>query len=252
MWCTAAYRLSRRIWLQCRTALALAAAMKNRILRALSSKEYRILAPHLKPLLVPKGTVLYEIGEKIRDVFFPEDAMISYLSGTVDGETLEVSVIGNEGVVGIASLFGESAAFRAVVQIPGRGYSMKRDTLLREFRRHEGLHRLLLHYTNALVVQVAQAAVCNKFHTVEERFCRWLLMAHDCSASDTIPMTQESLARVLGSRRASVSVVAAGFQRRAAIRYSRGVIRILDRKCLESAACECYETISAAHSKVDA
>src|SRR5438132_3048657 len=198
--------------------------MKNRILKALSSKEYRIIAPHLKPLLLPKGTVLYEVGERISDVYFPEDAMISYLSGTAEGESLEVSVIGNEAVVGIASLLGESTAFRAVVQIPGRAYSMKREVLRREFRRYEGLHRVLLHYINALLVQVAQTAVCNKFHSVEERFCLWLLMAHDRSAADTLPMTQEALARILGSRRASVSVVAAGFQKRGAIRYSRGMI----------------------------
>jgi CRP-like cAMP-binding protein len=232
--------------------VALQRFMNNRILKALSSKEYRIVGPQLKPVMLSKGTVLYEVGESISDVYFPEDAMISYLSGTADGETLEVSVIGNEGVVGIGSLLGESTAFRALVQIPGRAYSMKRDVLRREFRRHEGLHRLLLHYMNALVVQVAQTAVCNKFHSVQERFCRWLLMAHDRSASDTLPMTQEALARVLGSRRASVSVVAAGFQKRGAIRYSRGIIRILDRKHLETESCECYETISAAHSKVDA
>jgi CRP-like cAMP-binding protein len=186
--------------------------------------------------------VLYEVGERISEVHFPDDAMISYLSGTAEGESLEVSVIGNEGVVGIASLLGESTAFRAVVQIPGRAYSMKREVLRREFKRHEGLHRLLLHYTNALIVQLAQTAVCNKFHSVEERFCRWLLMAHDRSVADTLPMTQEALARVLGSRRASVSVVAAAFQKKGAIRYSRGMLRILDRKHLEAASCECYES----------
>jgi len=234
-----------------RTALKLAAAMKNRILKALSSKDYRVIAPHLKPISLAKGRVLYEVGEKIAEVFFLDDGMVSYLSGTADGETLEVSVIGNEGVVGIAAILGDSTAFRAVVQIAGHAYSVKRDILRREFKRCEGLNRILLHYTNALVVQVAQTAVCNKFHSVQERFCRWLLMAHDCSAGDTVSLTQEEVARVLGSRRASVSVVAAGFQKKGAIRYSRGVIRILDRKFLESSSCECYETIAAAHSKVD-
>src|SRR5439155_25352546 len=213
--------------------------MKNRILKALSSKDYRILAPHLKPISLPKGKALYEVGEKIDEVYFLEDGMVSYLSGTAEGETLEVSVIGNEGIVGIASILGDSTAFRAVVQIPGRAHSVKRDILRREFKRCEGLNRVLLHYTNALVIQVAQTAVCNKFHSVQERFCRWLLMAHDRSSSDTIPMTQESVARVLGSRRASVSVVAASFQKKSAIRYSRGMIRILDRKYLEAASCEC-------------
>jgi len=192
--------------------------------------------------------VLYEVGERISEVYFPDDAMISYLSGTAEGESLEVSVIGNEGVVGIASVLGESTAFRALVQIPGSAYSMKGEVLRREFKRYEGLHRILLHYTNGLIVQLAQTAVCNKFHSVEERFCRWLLMAHDRSAGDTLPMTQEALARVLGSRRASVSVVAASFQKKGTIRYSRGMMRILDRKDLEASSCECYETISAAHS----
>jgi CRP-like cAMP-binding protein len=225
--------------------------MKNRILKALPSKEYRLIAPHLKQVNLAQGTVLYEAGERIADVYFPDEAMISYLSGTADGQTLEVCIIGNEGVVGIASLLAEAAAFRAVVQIPGRAYAMKRDSLRKEFKRSDTLHRVLLHYTNAVLIQVAQTAVCNKFHSVEERLCRWLLMAHDRSSSDQIPLTQESLARVLGTRRASVSVTASAFQKKGAIRYSRGIIRILDRKYLLNSSCECYETISAAHSKVD-
>jgi CRP-like cAMP-binding protein len=215
-------------------------------------KEYRLLVPQLKPVELAQGVVLYEAGERIRDVYFPEEATaVSYLSSTTDGETLEVGVIGNEGVVGVTSLLAETTAFRAVVQLPGRAYTMKRDVLRREFKRCEAFHRILLHYTNALLVQIAQTAVCNKFHSVEERFCRWLLMAHDRSVVDHVPLTQEALARVLGSRRASVSVTASAFQKKGAIRYSRGVIRILDRKRLESASCECYETIAAAHSRID-
>ncbi|HLH30407.1 MAG TPA: Crp/Fnr family transcriptional regulator, partial [Terriglobia bacterium] len=145
----------------------------------------------------------------------------------------------------------DTTAFRAVVQLPGRAYVMKRDVLRKEFKRLEMLHRVLLHYTNAVLIQIAQTAVCNKFHSVEERFCRWLLMAHDRSIADHVPLTQEALARVLGSRRASVSVTASAFQKKGAIRYSRGVIRILDRKHLEAATCECYETISSAHSRID-
>src|SRR4051794_10197897 len=112
--------------------------MKNRILKALPSKEYKIVGPHLRPLSMAKGTVLYQAGERVHEVYFPEDSMVSYLSETVDGETLEVSVIGNEGVVGMPSLLGESTAFRAVVQIPGNAYSLKRDVLRREFKRQEG------------------------------------------------------------------------------------------------------------------
>jgi CRP-like cAMP-binding protein len=225
--------------------------MKNRIIKALPLKEYRLVTAQLKPVELTQGAVLCEAGERIEDVYFPEEATVSYLSGTADGETLEVCVIGNEGVVGVASLLAERTAFRAVVQLPGRAYKLKRDSLRKEFKRCEALHRILLHYTNALLIQIAQTAVCNKFHSVEERFCRWLLMAHDRSVADHVPLTQEALARILGSRRASVSVTASAFQKQGAIRYSRGVIRILDRKHLEHASCECYETISAAHSRID-
>jgi CRP-like cAMP-binding protein len=225
--------------------------MNNRILKALPLKEYRLVTSQLKPVDLAQGTVLYEAGEPIHDVYFPDEATISYLLGTADGQTLEVCVIGNEGVVGIASLLADTTAFRAVVQLPGRAYTMRRDMLRKEFKRCEALHRILLHYTNALVIQIAQTAVCNKFHSVEERFCRWLLMAQDRSVANEVPLTQEALARVLGSRRASVSVAASEFQKKGAIRYSRGIIRILDRKHLEVGSCECYETISAAHSKID-
>jgi CRP-like cAMP-binding protein len=225
--------------------------MNNRILKALPQKEYRLIEPNLSPLNLARGTVLYEAGASINDLYFPEEAAISYLSGTADGETLEVCAIGNEGVVGISSILANATGFRAVVQLPGVAYRVPREIVRREFLRCETLHRLLLHYTNALLVQIAQTAVCNKFHSVEERFCRWLLMAHDRSVTDDVPLTQEALARILGSRRASVSVTASAFQKREVIRYSRGVIRILNREHLENASCECYETISAAHSKID-
>src|SRR5436309_3713443 len=223
--------------------------MNNRILKALPAKEYRILSSQSKEVTLPKGAVLHEAGERIGQVYFPNDAMISYLSGTAEGESVEVCVVGNEGVVGIAALLSDSTAFRAVVQVPGSAVRISREVLRREFKRGESLHRVLLHYTNALLIQVAQTAVCNKFHSVEERFCRWLLLAHDRSISDEVPITHEALARSLGTRRASVSVTASALQKKGAIRYNRGVIRILDRKYLESASCECYETISA-HSSM--
>jgi len=225
--------------------------MKNRILKSLPVKEYRLISAQLKRVDLEQGAVLYEAGERIQNVYFPDEATISYVSGTSDGETLEVSVIGNEGVVGITSLLADTAAFHAVVQLPGPAYVMKRDCLLKEFKRCEMLHRILQYYTNALLIQIAQTAVCNKFHSVEERFCRWLLMAHDRSVADRVPLTQEALARILGSRRASVSVTASAFQKKGAIRYTRGVIDILDRKHLEDASCECYVTISAAHARLD-
>src|SRR5215831_2170955 len=167
--------------------------MKNRILKMLPAKECRTILPQLKIVNLSQGTVLYGAGERIHLVYFPEEATISYLSGTADGETLEVCVIGNEGVVGLASLLVETAAFRAVVQLPGLAYRLRRDLLRKEFKRFEALNRILLHYTNALLTQIAQTAVCNKFHSVEERFCRWLLMAHDRCVADNVPLTQEAL-----------------------------------------------------------
>jgi len=226
--------------------------MKNRILKALPAKEYRILSAQLKAVTLPKGMVLHEAGERVSQIYFPDEAMVSYLSGTAEGESLEVCVVGNEGVVGVASLLSDSTAFRAVVQVPGTAYSISHELLRKEFKKGENLHRLLLHYTNAFLIQLAQTAVCNKFHSVEKRFCRWLLIALDRTAANELPLTQDSIARILGSRRASVSVVAAVLRKKGVIRYSRGTIVILDRKRLESFACECYETISAAYSKIDA
>ncbi|HYR92484.1 MAG TPA: Crp/Fnr family transcriptional regulator [Terriglobia bacterium] len=225
--------------------------MNNRILKALPARDYRILSSQLKPVMLQKGTVLHEAGERIRQVYFPDESMISYLSGTAEGESVEICVVGNEGVVGIAALLSDSTAFRAVVQIPGSAVSISREHLRREFKKCESLHRMLLHYTNALLIQVVQTAVCNKFHSVEERFCRWLLLAHDRVGTDNLPLTQDAIARILGSRRASVSVVAGGVQEKGVIEYSRGIITIRDRKRLESLACECYGTISGAHSKID-
>jgi CRP-like cAMP-binding protein len=207
-----------------------------------------LISPHLKLVQLNQDAVLNETGEPVVDVYFPEDAMISCFSNTAEGETLEVSVIGNEGVVNVAAVFGEFTSFRSIVQLPGRAFRIRRDVLRREFKRSEVLRHLLLNHMNVLLVQVAQNAVCNKFHSVEERFCKWLLMARERSISDRLPLTQEALARVLGSRRASVSVAASIFQQKGAIRYSRGVIHILDQKHLEAAACECYAIMMAAHS----
>lgn len=224
-------------------------AHRNRILKGLPPRESRLLAPHLKPLLLAKDAVLYEAGQRIKQVYFPEESMVSCLSVTADGESIEVCVVGNEGIIGITSLFENVTAFRAVVQIPGRAFMVSCDFLQTEFGRCDVVHRVLLRYTNALLLQLSQTAVCNKFHSVEERFCRWLLTAHDKSPQQSIPMTHDALARVLGTRRASISGAAAAFQRRGAIRYERGTISILSRGTLEEETCECYETITAAYTR---
>ena len=224
--------------------------MKNNILRALPARELKLIVPQLKAVDLEKGAVLYEAGEPLTHVYFPAGSMASYLSSTTEGQTIEVCVIGNEGIIGGASLLSDTAAFRALVQIGGPAYKMSTVALRQEFKRCDVLHALLLGYTNALLIQVAQTAVCNKFHSVEERFCRWLLLAQDRAESSQLTLTQDSLARILGTRRASVTVVAGLMQKAGLIRYSRGVIAILDRPRLELAACECYETIAAAYSYV--
>ena len=221
-------------------------AHRNRILRSLPSRESRILTPYLRSVALRKDAVLYEAGQRIKDVYFPEHSMISYVSGTSEGETIEVSVVGYEGVAGIECVMEGFTAFRAVVQIPGPAHAVSYEFLRKELGRCDFIQKSFVNYAKALFVQLGQTAVCNKFHSVEERFCRWLLMAVDKSAGHSIPMTQDALARALGTRRASVSGAASAFQRDGTIRYTRGTISVLNRKNLEAEVCECYETIAAA------
>ena len=240
------WRLKKLI-LTCTLNATIMNGYRNHILTELPERESRLLAPHLKPCVLTKDAVLYEGGQRIKQVYFPEEAMISCLTETADGESIEVCVVGNEGIVGITSLFDSVTAFHAVVQIPGRAYSVSCDFLQTEFGRCDVVHRVVMRYTNTLLLQFSQTAVCNKFHSVEERFCRWLLMAQDKTTIDSIPMTHDALARVLGTRRASISGAAAAFQRNGAIRCERGTISILDRKLLEANTCECYEVIATAY-----
>jgi len=220
---------------------------RNLLLNALPLKESHTIMAHLRPVRLSKDLVLYEAGQRVQQVYFPEDALISYLSGTAEGESIEVCVVGNEGLVGLTGLLSERTAFRACVQIEGNAYAIGSDVLRKEFGRSAVVNRLVLHYATALLVQLAQTAVCNKFHSVRERVARWLLMAQDRIAYSDIPVTQDSLARILGSRRASISNVAGELQKRGMIRYHRGVISILNPAALEAAACECYSTVLAAH-----
>jgi hypothetical protein len=220
---------------------------KNRILKALPAKESRVILPLLRPIWLAKDRVLSEAGERVNEIIFPDQALISYLSGTSDGESIEVCAVGNEGAVDLGALLAQRTAFRAVVQVSGNAHLIAGDALRKEFGRCDVVHRILLHYTGALLVQLAQTAVCNKFHPMDQRFCRWLLMAHDRIRTNDIPMTQDGMARLLGSRRASISAVAGALQRKGFIRYYRGMISILDRKALETLCWECYQMILAAH-----
>jgi CRP-like cAMP-binding protein len=223
--------------------------MNNHILRSLPKRELKLLAPQLQPINLEKGAVLYDAAQPLTHVYFPAGCMASYLSGTAESRTIDVCVVGSEGMVGGPGMLAEAAAFLTTVQIGGNAFRMAADALWSEFKRCEGLHSALLNYTNALLVQVAQTAVCNKFHSVEQRFCRWLLLAADRSQAKELPFTQDELARILGTRRASVTVVAGVMQKAGLIRYSRGTIRILDSVHLKEEACECYEVIADAYKK---
>jgi|SRR5579884_639838 len=221
--------------------------MKNRVLEALPARDRRLLSMQFTEVNLPRGTVLFEAGTTPEYVYFPIGAMVSYLSSTADGQSIETGLVGNEGVVGVATIFGNVAAFRAIVQIAGPALRISAGSLKREFHRSDGLRDVFLAYANALLIQIAQTAVCNKFHSVEARLCRWLLMAHDRSASNPLTVTHDNIGRILGTRRATITIVAGKLQRTGAIHYSRGVIRIVNRSILEAAVCECYATISAAH-----
>src|SRR5678815_5109469 len=150
-------------------------AHRNRILRGLPPRESRLVSPHLKHIMLKKDVVIYEAGQRIKQVYFPEHAMVSYVAGTSDGETIEVGVVGHEGVVGIGSLIEGFTAFRAVVQIPGSAYVVNYEIIKKELARCDVVHHTLSHYTKTLLVQVAQTAVCNNVHSLDQRFCRWLL-----------------------------------------------------------------------------
>jgi CRP-like cAMP-binding protein len=217
---------------------------KNFLLAALPENQYQRLLPHLEPFALDHGKILYEIGESIKYCYFPFDAVVSLVTQMEDGKIVEVGLVGNEGMTGLPFLLGQKkSAERAIVQIPNGGCRAEADVVLKEFMRGEELHAVLLRYINSLLRQVAQTAACNASHTIEERLSRWLLMCHDRVASDQINLTQEFIAQMLGTRRATVNVGAINLQSAELIKYNRGRIQILDRPGLEGFACECYEAV---------
>jgi CRP-like cAMP-binding protein len=216
---------------------------KNLILAALPTGEYRHLLPDLESIHLPLGVMLYKSGDVIEHVYFPSDGLVSLITHMRNGSTIEVGLIGKEGMVGIPVLLGDDIAFEeAIVQIEGSAMRMRADLFKEELKRgHSSLLTLLLLYTRTLMKQVARTAACNSLHTIEERLARWLLMCHDRMESDELPLKQEFISHMLGTRRASVGDVAIRLQAEGVIRYSRGNISILKRKKLEKVACECYQ-----------
>lgn len=223
----------------------------NRLLRSLPAEDYERLLPHLEPVSLRLGKVLYEPGESLSHAYFITSGVVCLLSSTLSGETIEVGMIGNEGMLGVPVLFGsDDVPYQVRVQVSGTALRVSLNTLKQEFRRGGPLHDLVLRFAHAMDVQFTQSGVCNHFHRIEERLCRWLLILHDYSETDTVQMTQELIASMLGVRRTGVSLVAGRLQSAGLIRYRRGRITILNRAGLEASACECYSIIRAEYDRL--
>jgi CRP-like cAMP-binding protein len=217
---------------------------ENYLLRALPPTESERLFPQLELIAMPLGKVLYESGSQLRHVYFPTTSIVSLLYVMADGASAEIAVVGNEGMVGVALFMGgETTPSRALVQSAGYAYRLKGQFLKEEFHRASALQHLLLRYTQALLTQMAQTAVCNRHHSVDQQLCRWLLLSLDRLSSDKLTMTQELIANMLGVRREGVTEAAGKLQEAGLIKYSRGQITVLDRPLLEKRACECYQVV---------
>jgi CRP-like cAMP-binding protein len=216
----------------------------NHVLRSLSPEVRERVFPHLRPVTLPLGTVLYESGGLMPHIYFPTDAIVSLLYVLANGASAEIAVVGNDGAVGV-SLFmgGETTTSRAVVQSAGTAYRLTGTRLKEEFQRHGELMFTLLRYTQSLITQMAQTAVCNRHHSVDQQLCRWLLLSLDRLASNELVMTHELIANMLGVRREGVTDAAGKLQKHGVIRYSRGRITVLNRTELERLCCECYGVV---------
>jgi CRP-like cAMP-binding protein len=223
----------------------------NDLLTALPPEAYERLVPHLEPITFALGDVVYESGAHMRYVYFPTTSHISLLYTMIDGSTAEMGLVGKEGVVGIALFMGgETTPNRAMVQGEGDAFRMKSKAMLDEFKRGGEFQHLLLRYTQALITQISQTAVCNRLHSVEQRLCRWLLMTHDLAQSDELQMTHEFISNMLGVRREGVTMAARRLQEMKMISYVRGQIRILDRPQLLAHVCECYQVVKEEHTRL--
>jgi CRP-like cAMP-binding protein len=217
---------------------------QNRLLSSLPAADLQRLLPDLELIEMQLGDVLYESGGRMHYVFFPTTSIVSLFYVLEDGASTEIAAVGNEGILGISTFMGgDTTPSRAVVQSAGFGYRLKVQSLKREFERVGPLFRLLLRYTQALMTQMTQMAVCNRHHSLEQQLCRRLLFSLDRSPTDSLVMTQELIANMLGVRREGVTAAAGNLQRAGLIRYSRGRIDILDRDGLEEAVCECYAVV---------
>jgi len=219
-------------------------AIGNRILAALPAEQFARLQQHLSTVRLERDEVLYIAGDEIRYVYFPISGLMSLLSTTETGSTVEVAMVGNEGIIGLPVILkNKMIPYEVTVQSETDAYRIRAEDLQEEFDRCEALHDLILRYLNVLIAEISQSALCHRFHTVEEALGRWLLMAQDRLHTDNLNLTQEIISHALGVPRTGVTMAAGALQRAGLIRYSRGKIAIVDRARLEANSCECFRII---------
>jgi CRP-like cAMP-binding protein len=224
---------------------------QNHLFHSIPTIEWSRLLPYIEVTELPLGKILYEPGMKMSHICFPTTAIVSLLYALENGSSAELAIVGNEGMVGISIFMGgESTSSRAVVQSAGRGYRIKSSIILEEFNRAGPLMHLLLRYTQALITQMSQTAVCNRHHTLDQQFCRWLLLSLDRLPSNELIMTQELIANMLGVRREGVTEAALKVQKAGLIKYARGHITVLDRLGLEKRTCECYQVVKSEYDRL--
>jgi cAMP-binding proteins - catabolite gene activator and regulatory subunit of cAMP-dependent protein kinases len=224
---------------------------ENCILASLPENDYQRLLPHLKHVSLNLGDVLHETDEAIRHVYFPIKSVASFIWKTEDGMTVEVGMVGGEGMTGVTIISGiKTLPYQTIVQGADGAMRMKSTALMAEFNRHGALHDLLLRYTHGLFIQVARTAICNRIHPIQQRFCRWLLMMRDRTGSDDLLLTHQFIASMLGTRRTDVTIAAGVLQKAGMIRYSRGHVTMLDLERLVASACDCYQISKAEFNRV--
>jgi CRP-like cAMP-binding protein len=226
-------------------------ARMNHLLAALPADEFARLKLDLEPVSMSLGEVLYESGDKMTHIYFPTTAIISLLYIMQNGATAEIGIAGNNGLIGIALFMGgETTSSRAVVQSAGNAVRMKAEALKTAFALGGVFQSILLRYTQSLMTQISQTAVCNRLHSLEQQLCRWLLINHDQLQTDKLVMTHDLIANMLGVRREGVSIAAGNLQKKGLIKYVRGTITMLDRDGLEAAVCECYRVVKEEYDRL--
>jgi CRP-like cAMP-binding protein len=234
------------------TATSLADSPRiNHLLAGISDEEMTRLLPGLQPVSLPLGKVIYESDERLDYIYFPTTAIISLLYIMENGATAEIGVVGKDGLIGIAIFMGgDTTPNRAVVQSAGGAFKMKAQLMKDEFTRGGRFHNLCLRYTQALITQISQTAVCNRLHSVDQQLCRWLLLSHDRLPSDRLIMTHDLIANMLGVRREGITHAAKRLQKAGYISYVRGDMTILDRRGLEKDVCECYQVVRTEYDRL--